>query len=240
MEIRIFQKGFNFSQDGPGNRLVYHMQGCNMRCQWCSNPEGLDSSGGICVSVDDIVNEAERSRSMFFSGGGVTFTGGEPTIQFDALMECLQKMHQKRINTAIETNASHPRFRELLPFIDNVIMDLKFPFSEEHLQYTGVHYETVKSNIQYTCHHHSNVLIHIPFINGYNSSLEMMKGFGNFLSILSGTEVKVEILPYHEYGKAKWEKLGRSYTVADGYVSNIQLSEFRKILQQRSVKLIST
>ena len=65
MELRIFQKGFNFSQDGPGNRLVYHLQGCNLRCPWCSNPEGIPLEGGDCRSVDELVEEVMRSRAMF-------------------------------------------------------------------------------------------------------------------------------------------------------------------------------
>ena len=58
--MRIFQRGFNFSQDGPGNRLVYHLQGCNLRCPWCSNPEGLALSGGASVSVEELLDEARR------------------------------------------------------------------------------------------------------------------------------------------------------------------------------------
>ena len=78
--MKIFNKGFNFRQDGPGNRLVYHLQGCNMRCIWCSNPEGMDMCGGRDVTVAQMLDECKRSRAMFFSGGGVTFTGGEATL----------------------------------------------------------------------------------------------------------------------------------------------------------------
>ena len=81
--MRIFQKGFNFSQDGPGNRLVYHLQGCNLRCPWCSNPEGLSFQGGEAYTVDALVDEVLRSRLMFFEGGGVTLTGGEMSLQLE-------------------------------------------------------------------------------------------------------------------------------------------------------------
>ncbi|MBO4733445.1 MAG: radical SAM protein, partial [Clostridia bacterium] len=89
--MKIYHKGFNFSQDGPGNRLVYHLQGCNLRCMWCSNPESMpaNAEGAKDYTTKEIVSEALSCRPMFFSGGGVTFTGGEPTFQFDALAEAL-------------------------------------------------------------------------------------------------------------------------------------------------------
>lgn len=74
MELRVFQRGFNFSQDGPGNRLVFHLQGCNLRCPWCSNPEGLTMEGGWVATPEALSEEAIRSRLMFFEGGGVTLT----------------------------------------------------------------------------------------------------------------------------------------------------------------------
>ena len=60
--MRIFGKGFNYAQDGPGNRLVYHLSGCNMHCLWCSNPEGMDAAAGKEVSVSALVEECIRSR----------------------------------------------------------------------------------------------------------------------------------------------------------------------------------
>ena len=89
--MRILQKGFNYSQDGPGNRLVYHLQGCNFACKWCSNADSipLHNEKAKDVSVSSVFDEILRSRMMFFDGGGVTFTGGEATLQADELLELL-------------------------------------------------------------------------------------------------------------------------------------------------------
>ena len=65
--MQIFQKGFNYSQDGPGNRLVYHLTGCNMRCPWCSNPECMET-GGENLSPEEIYSEALSCRALFFDG----------------------------------------------------------------------------------------------------------------------------------------------------------------------------
>ena len=85
MNVVYFQKGFNYSQDGPGNRLVIHLQGCNLHCPWCSNPEGMGFTSGIEVDVDELLKEINSCKRLFFGGGGVTFTGGECTIQKEAL-----------------------------------------------------------------------------------------------------------------------------------------------------------
>ena len=122
--MRIFGKGFNFGQDGPGNRLVYHLQGCNMRCPWCSNSEGMSFTGGTERSVDEIVRECARSRAMFFSGGGVTFTGGEATLWGDELILLLTRLQELGIHTAIETNGTSPRLGEIAEHVDYLIMDI--------------------------------------------------------------------------------------------------------------------
>ena len=82
MKIRYFQKGFNYSQDGPGNRLVYHLQGCNWHCPWCSNPEGMDPCRAAkeCDTAD-LIREAKSCLPMMIDGGGVTLTGGEVLLQ---------------------------------------------------------------------------------------------------------------------------------------------------------------
>ena len=149
--MKIFFKGFNFSQDGPGNRLVYHLQGCNMKCPWCSNPEGMPFCGGKEVSAEEIVKECMSCKAMFFSGGGVTFTGGEATVWHDELLLVLKKLKEKGIHTAIETNGTDKKLSELLPFIDYLIMDFKHYDAEKHKYYTGISNETVVENFIKNC-----------------------------------------------------------------------------------------
>ena len=105
--IYTFQKGFNYSQDGPGNRLVYHLSGCNMFCPWCSNPEGLKRTDySQKHTINEIFNEILSCRTMFFDGGGVTFTGGEVSLQAEAVLTLFKMLKKENITTCIETNAS--------------------------------------------------------------------------------------------------------------------------------------
>ena len=169
--MRVFQKGFNFSQDGPGNRLVIHLQGCNFSCPWCSNPEGMTLKGEKCeeISVDSLFEYIMRSSLLFFDGGGVTFTGGECTVQHDELLQILKRLKESGINTAVETNASDPALSELLPYIDYFIADIKQPDNEIHKKYTGVSNETVLKNITEILNSGRQVHLRIPLINGFNT-----------------------------------------------------------------------
>lgn len=252
MEIRIFQKGFNFSQDGPGNRLVYHLQGCNMRCPWCSNPEGMDLNGCTvtvngrekcsfeAVDTAGILDEVRRSRMMFFDGGGVTFTGGEATVQFEPLRLLLTELKAMGINTALETNGACERLPELFPLIDFLMIDFKHHNSQRHKEVIGCGNETVLKNIMSAAENHPHLLVRIPLIGGFNSSADDAAGFARVLAPLAGATVCVEVLRYHEYGKDKWERCGKEYKVNNAAVSDEQFKAFCKILADNGIKIIRT
>lgn len=231
----IFQKGFNFGQDGPGNRLVYHLQGCNMKCIWCSNPEGLCKSGGKQFHIEEIFRECTRSRMLFYGGGGVTFTGGEATLQVDELLELLKRLKEADIHTAIETNGTSHRLLEILPFIDYLIMDFKHYDSEILKKYTGLGNEQIKKNYEMICNRERQVHIRIPLIHGINS--DNPEGFAEYLARFKNPNAVYEFLPYHEYGKDKWTE---EYQVQNGFVSKEVLQHFRETFTAYGLKVVST
>lgn len=260
MKVKIFQKGFNYSQDGEGNRLVCHLQGCNMSCPWCANPEGMKAEGvimeerewlldsicpwgaiknnsvdrGLCCSckekecitrhrtkgmrlsfieyeAENIVKEITESRAMFYGGGGVTFSGGEPTLQLEPLKLILKNVKTHGIHTAIETNGSHPGLEELFPYVDQLIIDCKQCDEEKHKKATGVSFRQVKENIMLAAKEHPCVHIRIPLIGGVNDREEDFGSFLRFFTGLQGDGVTFELLTYHEYGRSKWEQCGIPY-----------------------------
>ena len=233
--MRIFNRGFNFGQDGPGNRLVYHLQGCNMRCIWCSNPEGMSLYDGKDINIQDIFDECKRSKMMFFSGGGVTFTGGEATIQPDELKELLKLLKSENIHTAIETNGTSVRLNEILEYVDYLIMDFKHYDSEELKKYTGVGCETIKLNYERNCRTGRQQHIRIPLINGINT--DNPEGFAEYFSAFDTSNTVFEFLTYHEYGKAKWKT---EYKVKDGFVPREVLENFKNVFKNHNLKLIIT
>ena len=242
MAIRIFQKGFNFSQDGPGNRLVYHLCGCNLHCPWCSNPEGLSFTGGTEYSIDDLVDEVLRSSLLFFDGGGVTLTGGEATTQFDEVKALLSRLHSAGIHTCIETNGICQRLPELFPVLDLLIMDIKHYDTRIHQQVTGQNNTLTVQNIAAALAVSQPLALRIPLIGGFNSSQADARGFAALFSQLGiGEKATLELLPYHEYGRDKYAALGMEYTMTDeARIQPLQLQVFRSILANAGFPTIQT
>lgn len=290
MKLKVFQKGFNYSQDGEGNRLIIHLQGCNMKCPWCSNPEGMPLSGvlvtekewlkesccpkgavkegvldrniceqcedrpctlkrrqkGIRLSykeyeVDELVKECIASKPMFFDGGGVTLTGGEITMQFDAVKELLEKLGDAEIHRAIESNGSHPRMTELIPLVDQWIMDVKHYDEEKHTAWLGISNRQTIQSLREISAVHPNMLVRVPLIPGFNDTLEDAEGFGRlFAEQMDCSRVPVEFLRYHEFGKGKWEQCGMEYRMPKGSVEPERVRAFEEIMKQHGVRCIRT
>lgn len=241
--IRIFQKGFNYSQDGPGNRLVYHLSGCNLKCPWCSNPEGLkDTDTTTSRTVYDIVSEVLSAKMIFIDGGGVTLTGGEVTCQKDAVLNLLKKLKDNGIHTCIETNASLPSCEEIFETVDYMIADFKSA-DEYKIKSIGGDIGTIKSNLLYRAKTGKPLLVRTPLIHYFNCSEKDALGFMEFFKELQATgnpNLYFEILTYHEFGKDKYEKLGMEYSVSDGFVTQKDLNIILNIFKENNLKVINT
>ena len=233
--MRIFGKGFNFSQDGPGNRLVYHLAGCNMHCPWCSNADGLSVNAGKEYSTKEILNECISCKPMFFSGGGVTFTGGEATLQHDELLLLLQKLKNVGINTALETNGTSQYLFELLDFVDYLIMDFKHYDGEILKEYTGIGIEQIKKNYENNCNSGRQQHIRIPLINGVNT--DVPHKFAEYFSSFDTSNTVFEFFPYHEYGKEKWKG---NYKIHNGFITKEILEQFINTFKTYGLKIITT
>ncbi len=243
--IYIFQKGFNYSQDGPGNRLVYHLAGCNLKCPWCSNPEGLSlTDKAEKVANDDVIKEVLSARMIFIDGGGITFTGGEVTCQKDAVLKLINEFKSYGINTCIETNASLPGCEEIFKSVDYMIADFKTPFPEKASEVLGADIDLIKKNLLLRARTGKPLLVRIPLIHYFNCGEENALGFGEFFSQLqeegNGENVSFEILTYHEFGKEKYDKLGMEYTVTDGFTTQDDVRILADEIRKRNLKLINT
>ncbi|MCL2445540.1 MAG: radical SAM protein [Oscillospiraceae bacterium] len=234
MQIYTFQQGFNYSQDGPGNRLVLHLQGCNMRCPWCSNPEGI-SVGADAKSAREtreLTEHALRCKPMFFDGGGVTLTGGEPTVQFDAVAHLLRELQAAGIHTCIETNGTHPKLPELYPHVDHLIIDFKHPHDDAHKRLTGQSNAQVKANIEAA----QGRQLHVRFILLHGHNTHLLDDYIGYFTQLDTSQMTFELLPYHELGRGKWDK----YAFEPAFVPDDTLQAFKQALKHANLKEITT
>ena len=246
--IEIFRRGFSFAVDGPGNRLVYHLCGCNYRCPWCANPTcgAQFASLHTTIAVDEVIKDAVGAKPLFFAGGGVTFTGGEPTLQFSALREALAGLREAGIHTCVESNASHPDLPELFPLIDFLILDCKHHDDMLHRRWTGEGIAPVLANIRVAAQEREQLLVRIPLVGGVNASEADAHAFAALLPSLGKISTEnfhsgkfsVELLRYHEYGKPKWEQLGMEYTMRDAEVSPEQALRFAEVLRQTGMTVL--
>jgi len=243
--IYTFQKGFNYSQDGPGNRLVYHLSGCNMFCPWCSNPEGLKRTDrSVKYSIDEIFNEIISCKMMFFENGGVTLTGGEVSLQADAVLKLFEKLKTENISTCIETNASLKETEKLISTVDYMIADFKSPDKEILKSVTGADIEIIKENLLKRAITNKYLLIRIPLINNFNTGIENAEKFAEFFRELEdkskSKNIFIEILTYHEFGKDKYEKENLEYKFKDGFVTPEQVEILKNELLKNDLKIIRT
>lgn len=204
--------------DGPGIRYVVFMQGCPLKCKYCHNRDTWDFSGGMEYSVDEIVSKIVRCKSYIeASNGGVTISGGEPLLQVKFLIELFKKLKELNFHTALDTAGSlkiNSDIEELLKYTDLVILDIKHIDNEKCINLTGVSNENTINFAKYLSENNISMWIRQVLVPGYTDDKEDLLNLKKFIISLK-TVQKVEILPYHDLGKFKWENLGEKYPLAD-------------------------
>ncbi len=231
VKARIFDIKRFAIHDGPGIRVTAFFKGCPMNCWWCHNPEGIlpvvESDGpvaGMCLSdrsdkgrlvdVKELYNEMMRDRVFFEeSGGGITISGGEPLMQPGALSALLKLFNKSGIHTCIDTSghAEGKDFRNINPYTDLYLYDLKMIDDKKHLKYTGVTTELILENLEYLAGTEKEVHIRWPVIPGINDTEKDLEEMRNYLSQFKGRFHQVDLLPYHGIGRSKYEKHGMKY-----------------------------
>jgi len=167
--------------------------------------------------VEDLFKEVLKDKAFFDeSGGGVTFSGGEPMLQAEEIAELAGLLKAEEIPTAVETAGyvKWGRFEPLLPLVDLFYIDLKHIDPQQHRRYTGVPNELILENIKKLTQLHTNVVVRIPVIPGVNDTQEVMTEMFRFLAE-EAKAPRVELLPYHRLGMAKYQGLGREYKMRD-------------------------
>ena len=281
--------------DGPGIRTTVFMQGCNLRCYWCHNPESqapypqvqffpdkcigcaecvrvcpanaqllLDNQRlhvrdmcqhcGACaqvcfaralvikagrMSVKEVIQVVEQDRAYYAdSGGGVTFSGGEPALQPDFLAALLARCQALGVHTAVDT-AAHvpwPVLEALIPHTDLFLVDIKSCHEARHSQATGVGTRLILENLgRLLADGRPEVWVRIPVVPGFNDNRGDMEAIAQRLADLGGVQ-RVDLLPFHHLGADKYESLGLASTCAHLHPpGEAQMRDLAQVLAARGL-----
>ncbi len=195
--------------DGPGIRTVVFLNSCNLRCKFCHNPETWTMKEKN-YSSDDIVKKVLRSKPYFKNNGGVTFSGGEPLLQYDFLVETCEKLKKENIHIAIDTaGIGHKDCTELFKTIDMVLLDIKHITKEGYLDITQVDKIDEFSNfVNQLNKANIEVWIRQVIIPGVNDNDEYIEKLAKFIRENIKNVTRVDFLPFHKMGDEKYKKLG--------------------------------
>ncbi|MBQ8519950.1 MAG: pyruvate formate lyase-activating protein [Bacteroides sp.] len=199
--------------DGPGLRLVVFLQGCNFRCLYCANPDTIDLKGESKeTSVEEIVRMAMSQRAFFGKKGGVTFSGGEPTVQAKELIPLFRRLKEEGIQICLDTNGSiwNEQVEALLELTDLVLLDVKQFNNERHHTLTGRNNGQTLKTAAWLETHHKPFWMRYVLVQGYSAVEEDIRALGEHFKEYRMLQ-RVEILPYHTLGVHKYEALGKEY-----------------------------
>ncbi|MCR5646667.1 MAG: pyruvate formate lyase-activating protein [Acholeplasmatales bacterium] len=205
--------------DGPGIRYVIFVKGCPLRCMYCHNPDTWTQDGALEFEASNVVKEALRYRGYFQTGGGVTITGGEPLMQIDFVTEVFKLLKKNNIHTALDTSGIVfdenniellNKFNELIKYTDLVLLDIKHIDDNEHIKLTGKSNKNVLAFAKYLSNNNVHMWIRHVLVPGITLNDDYLKKTKDFIDTLNTVD-KVEVLPYHTMGVAKYKNLGIPY-----------------------------
>lgn len=224
------------SVDGPGIRFIVFMQGCPLKCKYCQNRDTWDIKSGKDTTVDELVKKIKRSKPYFeASGGGVTVSGGEPLFQAKFVTELFKKLKKLGINTCIDTAGSLPisdDIKELLKYTDLVLLDIKHIDNEKSINLVGASNVNNLNFARYLNEQNIPMWIRQVLVPGYTDDEKDLLKLKEFLETLNNVK-RVEILPYHDLGRVKWEEIGATYQLDGVRTANSDdVERAKKILER--------
>ena len=246
--------------DGPGIRTTVFLQGCNMRCAWCHNPEtiplkpvelfyrekcigcgkcaegctaGARVMSSHAMTVDEVMREIRQDKLYYDeSGGGVTVSGGEPSLQADFVCALAEACHAEGIKIAVETNMSLPwaQIEPMLRKMDLIMCDIKVNATVEHKKFTGLDNQTIFNSIGRASRLGIPIIVRTPLIPGATDAPENLKPIAEYIAKMDNI-LRYELLNFNPLGGAKHEALSEKVPY-DGVkpLSSERLVELRDAL----------
>ena len=205
--------------DGPGVRFVVFFQGCPLRCKYCHNPDTWEFGKGTERTAEDLMKEYD-SYKEFLKSGGITATGGEPLAQPEFLAELFALAKSMGVHTCLDTSAGvyspehHEAIDKALKYTDLVMLDIKHIDSAEHKKLTGMGNEHILAFARHLRDLGIPVWIRHVVVPDITDQHDELFALGEFLSTLTNLKA-LDVLPYHDMAKPKYENLGIEYPLGD-------------------------
>jgi pyruvate formate lyase activating enzyme len=203
--------------DGPGVRIVAWLSGCQFRCVFCHNPDTWKVTNGTPVRLERAVEVVTQYRQgLRTMKGGLTISGGEPLIQYRFLSKLFPAVHERGVHTALETNGylGARLTDDDLSSIDLVMLGLKAIEPDLHRRLTGMDTKPVHEFARRLAARKHPVWIRFVIVPGWTDNMEEVDRMAHFAASLGNVE-RVDVLPFHQMGRFKWEKLGMDYQMRD-------------------------
>lgn len=206
------------SADGPGVRYIVFLKGCNMRCQYCHNPDTWAKDGGELMTPEEVLKKALRYKTYWKEKGGITVSGGEALLQIDFVTELFRLAKEKGVNTCLDTSGNpfsleepfKSKFDELMKYTDLFMLDIKHMDDAAHRKLTGQTNQNILEMAAYLSDHGKAMWIRHVLVPGITTEEDELHRLRSFLDTLKTVE-RVEVLPYHTLGVFKWKELGIPY-----------------------------
>lgn len=202
--------------DGPGVRFVVFLQGCNLRCGCCHNPDTWEMTGGTQYTPQQIVDKAVRYKEYFGAAGGITLSGGEPLLQAEFAYEVFEACHQNGINTCIDTSGSilNEDVKRLLTVTDRVLLDIKYTNDEQYREFAGCSLQKPLEFLAYLNAQKIPVTLRqviIPTLTDGEQNIKLLKDIADRHPVVD----KIELLPFRKICQTKYDNMGLEFRFAN-------------------------
>ncbi|WP_241985835.1 MULTISPECIES: pyruvate formate-lyase-activating protein [Cryobacterium] len=199
--------------DGPGTRLTLFLSGCLLRCQYCHNPDTWKMKDGLLTTLDDLVARVKRYKGVFDStGGGLTISGGEPLMQPAFVTRLFEECHKLGVHTTLDTSGflGKSASDKLLDNLDLVLLDVKSGLPETYKEVTGRDLAPTIAFGDRLSERNIPVWARFVLVPGLTDAVDNVDAVAEIVSRWPNVE-RVEVLPFHQMGEDKWDRLNIPY-----------------------------
>ena len=220
--------------DGPNMRLVLFLAGCKLRCLYCHNPETWSFEGLKEISPEEVLKMYNKYKNYYGENGGVTFSGGEPLLQSEFVLETIKLLKDNGIHTVLDTAGVGADYDDIVKFVDLVILDIKAVDPKEYKFVTGMEMAEFNQFLEKCIKLNKKLWLRQVIVPNINDDEEHVLKLKEFAKNIPNVE-KIELLPYHSMAKEKYQKLGIPYrleTTSD--MDKDKCKELQKILNEKA------